>query len=97
MSYKILESRIEFVENQIQKVTVLVDLTSRNSSPLSDVRALYATNKPCGGYMWIEQNSILSKDLLQAVAAYGMETSDRDKLFPGWKKKISNQKLTQIA
>ncbi|MEY4571220.1 MAG: hypothetical protein RLZ10_413, partial [Bacteroidota bacterium] len=86
MSYEILESRIEFNNNQIQRITVLVNCTSSQSKPYSDVRAIYATNKPCGGYMWIPLNAKLTDDLMQSVAGAGMETRDRDKIFPGWKK-----------
>jgi hypothetical protein len=36
--------------------------------------------------MWIPLNAKLTDDLMQSVAGAGMETRDRDKIFPGWKK-----------
>lgn len=86
--YEILESRIEFKNNQIQKITVLVNCTSSSSKPYSDVRAIYATNKPSSGYMWILPTSRLNEKLLQEVAGAGMESSDRDRIFPNWKAKL---------
>lgn len=86
--YTILESKIEFQDNALSRVIVLVDCTSRSSKPYSDVRAIAATNKPSMGYFWIGGNHRLNMDLLQDVAAGGMELNDRDKLFPGWKSKL---------
>lgn len=87
MNYDILESRIEFKNNQITRITVLVDCTSAGSKPLTDVRAIYATTKPKGGYMNISPFDKVSESLLQEVAAAGMETVDRNEIFPNWKKK----------
>ncbi len=50
--YTILEAKAEFKDNKLTKVCVLVDCTSRSSEPFTDVRAIYATNKPYSGYMF---------------------------------------------
>lgn len=89
MDYKILETRIEFENNKIQRITVLVDCTGDSSKPYSDVRAIYATTKPCGGYMHILPTSTISDKLLQHVAAAGLENAQRDKIFPNWQKRFN--------
>lgn len=89
MNYEILESRIEFINNQISKITVLINCTGRRSKPYSDVRAIYATTKAMAGYMNIPPLlSDVSNDILQRVASGGTQTYDRDKIFPGWKKRL---------
>ncbi len=89
MGYNILETRVEFKDQQIERVTVLADCTGPHSKPFSDVRAIYATTKPRGGYMYIPAGAPLTNKLLQQVAAAGMEISeDRDTIFPGWKNKL---------
>jgi len=92
MNYNILEARIEFEKNKIQRITVLVDCTGSYSSSFSDVRAIFATTKPRGGYMNISPSADISEKLLQDVAAAGMQTVDidRDEIFPGWEKKYAN-------
>lgn len=86
--YKILESRIEFKDNKLHKVTVLVDFTSSTCKPYTDVRAYCGTTAPANGYMSIGSNAKLNEDLLQEVAGYGSRVSDRDKIFPKWKSKL---------
>ncbi len=88
MDYNILETRIEFQENKIYKVIVLVDCTGSSSKPYSDVRAIYATTERHGGYMNIPNGAELNAELLQEVAAAGMEAMGRDEIFPDWKKKL---------
>lgn len=83
MNYNILEARIERKNNQLQRITVLVEMSK------NDVRAIFATTKPRGGYMSISPSANISEELLQDVAAGGMETVDRDEIFPHWK--IKNQ------
>jgi hypothetical protein len=87
--YKILEARIEYKNSAISRVTVLVDMTGSDLKPdrWGDVRAIYATAEPRNGYMNIQPHHSLNDELLQEVAGYGMETVDRDKIFPGWKSK----------
>lgn len=85
MNYKILETRIEFKDNKIKRITVLVDCTANYSTPFSDVRAIYATTRPTGGYMNIPMSAKINEELLQQVAAAGMQTVDRDEIFPNWK------------
>ena len=65
MIYEILESRIEFIDNRIYKITVLINCTGRGSKQYSDVRAIYANTKPIGGYFYIPQEAQLNTDLLQ--------------------------------
>ena len=88
MDYDILETHIVFKDNKIERITVLVDCTGPSSTPYSDVRAITATIKPTSGYMNIPPSSKISEDLLQKVAAAGMETEERDEMFPNWKKKL---------
>lgn len=87
MNYNILEAIIEFKDNQLTRITVLVDCTSGHSKQYSDVRAIFATTTPRGGYMNIPPSEQISNKLLQQVAAAGMETVDRDEIFPKWKYK----------
>ena len=89
MDYDILEAKLEFKDNKIQRITVLVDCTGPSSTPYSDVRAIYATTKPRGGYMNISPSAKISESLLQDVAAAGMETDDRDEIFPNWKNSLT--------
>lgn len=81
MSYKIFEAKIEFKNDQIDRITVLVEMSK------NDVRAIVGTAKPRPGYMFIHPAAEVSAELLQEVAGYGCETDDRDKIFPGWKSK----------
>lgn len=90
MSYKILEIRIEFDKEQIDRITVLADY-SLQSMPLTDVRAVFATRKIIGGYITIPSNAELTKTLIHAVTEQGCETVDRDIIFPGWKKKYTSK------
>lgn len=81
--YNILEARIEFNNNQLKRITVLVEMSE------NDIRAIFATTKPRGSYMHIQPSDTISEDLLQKVAAHGLETVDKDEIFPHWK--IYNQ------
>lgn len=94
MSYKILESIVEFEHKEVSRVIVLVDM----NLDLSDVRAIEMGNKPCPGYGNIMEVSHSMGILMQHVAGYGCERDDRDKLFPGWKKStLQNIKLTAMG
>lgn len=86
--YNILESRIEFKDNKLFRITVLVEFS------IGDVRAIYADTKPKGGYMFLMPNHNLSNELLQEVAGYGSERSDKDDMFPGWNSKLSELRNT---
>lgn len=90
MDYEILESRIVFKDNKIQKITVLVNCTSDHCNPYTDVRAFYVTTKPKMGYMSIAPDSKITEELLQEVAAGGSTDMDRDKIFPGWRAMLKN-------
>ena len=79
----ILETRIFYLKGQICRVVVLVDFTSVGK-PYSDIRAIEATNKPCSGYEFIKPNETLSDDLINRIAALGMEINPDD-VFPNWK------------
>lgn len=86
--YNILEARIEYTNGALSRITVLVEMSK------GDVRAIFATNKKRPGYCHIETSGTGPFDShLQRVAAYGMETVDRDEIFPQWRKKLetSNQ------
>jgi hypothetical protein len=85
----ILESRIEFKNNKLFRITVLVEFSK------GDVRAIYADTKPKGGYMFLKPNQELNTELLQEVAGYGSERNDKDDMFPGWHSKLSELRSTE--
>jgi len=87
--YNILESRIEFKNNQLFRITVLVEMSK------GDVRAIYADTKPKGGYMSLKPNQELNNKLLQEVAGYGSERKDKDDMFPGWHSKLAELRSTE--
>jgi hypothetical protein len=86
--YNILESRIEFKNNQLFRITVLVEMSR------GDVRAIYADTKPKAGYITLKPNQELNNELLQEVAGYGSERKDKDDMFPGWHSKLSELRST---
>ncbi|MFC0262599.1 MULTISPECIES: hypothetical protein [Bacteroidota] len=81
--YNILESRIEFKNNQLFRITVLVEMS------IGDVRAIYADTNLKAGYLVLKPNQEISKELLQQVAGYGSERRDKDDMFPGWHSKLT--------
>lgn len=81
--YNILESRIEFKNNQLFRITVLVEMS------IGDVRAIYADTKPKAGYLVLKPNQSLNDKLLQEVAGYGSERNDKNDMFPGWHSKLT--------
>lgn len=84
MKQQILEARIEFKANEVTRITVLVEMSE------NDVRAIFATTKARPGYMSISPHTTeVTEQLLQEVADYGMETVDRDEIFPKWKLKVN--------
>lgn len=88
--YNILEARIEYTNGDLSRITVLVEMSK------GDVRAIYCSNKKQPGYCHIDNSFGSTGSLdnqLQQIAAYGMETVDRDEIFPNWRKKLetSNQ------
>lgn len=78
--YNILESNIKFNSNgQILSVLTLVEYSK------GDVRVIEATNQPRSGYMNItHRTDYVLFDLLQEVAGYGMETTDKNKIPTEW-------------
>lgn len=89
--YTILESFTMFENNELQTVAVLVDCTSGNSKPLSDVREIVASNKPANGYFFLMPGTELTQDLLQDVAAGGFQVATGT-FFKSWKKRLQMQK-----
>jgi hypothetical protein len=86
MSYDIIEARIEFTRHGLlSRITVLVQMSK------GDVRAIFATTKVREGYMFLAQGAVLNDALLQEVAGLGMETVDRDDIFPNWKVKLERR------
>ncbi len=81
--YNILESNIKFNKNgQILSVLALVEYSQ------GDIRVIEATNQPRSGYMNItERTDYVLFDLLQEVAGYGREISDKNKIPSEWFKK----------
>lgn len=86
--YNILESRIEFQNNKLFRITVLVEMSR------GDVRAIYADTKPKGGYLSLNPNQEINNELLQEVAGYGSERGDKDDMFPGWHSKLTELRST---
>jgi len=81
--YNILEAKIEFSNNVIDRITLLVEISK------NDVRAIFATTKVRPGYIHIPFAAEISNELLQEIAGYGCETDDRDQIFSNWKKKYA--------
>lgn len=81
--YNVIESNIKFNTNgQILSVLVLVDMYK------GDIRVIEATNQPRSGYMSISHRTdYVLFDLLQEVAGYGMEITDKNKIPAEWFKK----------
>lgn len=77
--YNILESRIEFKNNELDRITVLVEMSKDNVR----VIAMDTIGKP--GYKVLEPNEPLNETLLQKVAGYGWTRVGVDSLFRGWK------------
>lgn len=75
--YNILEARIEYKNKKLHRVTVLVEISK------GDVRAIFSTDSFKNGYDSLNPDEPVNDDLLQRVAGYGMETVDRDRIFPG--------------
>jgi hypothetical protein len=78
--YNILQARIEYSNQQLYRVTVLVEISK------GDVRAIYSTVGFKNGYDSLDPKEPVNDQLLQRVAGYGMQTMDRDIIFPGWYK-----------
>ncbi len=87
--YNILESRIEFKNNELFRITVLVEMSK------GDVRAIYADTKPKGGYLFLSPKEEINNKLLQKVAGKGSERNDKDDMFPGWHSKLSELRSTE--
>ena len=85
----ILESRIEFKNNKLFRITVLVEFSK------GDVRAIYADTKPKGGDMFLKPNQEINNELFQEVAGYGSERRDKDEMFPGWHSKLAELRSTE--
>lgn len=83
MSYKILESHIEFENNFPVCVMVLVEISK------GDIRAIESNSKPSGGYYFILPETPLSEELLQTVAARGCTITEREAIPAEWIKKYS--------
>ena len=84
MDYNIKEARIEYESGKLKRITVLVEISQ------GDMRAIFATTTPRSGYMHIPDGAALADDLLQQVAGYGLQTVDRDDIFPNWKTKFES-------
>lgn len=80
MCYKIIEVHQAYHNNQLIEVAVLWESNTRGW-----VRASYCTSRPCSGYKFLMPNEIISPDLIQEVAGYGMNLPDDKKAiyFPG--------------
>jgi len=84
---KILEAKIYFEnDGTINKIAVLADFTLSYIKPLSDVRAIVATNQPMWGYTIISPGDTISEELLKKVVGKGSAEDDAIE-FPGWKKR----------
>lgn len=85
MKYNILEARIEFKDGEIERITLLVDMSIKPGRSW-DIRAIFANKRMGPGYYSIQPGDRLDTALLQKVAGYGMETIDRGEIFKDWKK-----------
>lgn len=82
---KILEVKINYDdEGTISRIVVLSDYSSEWDN--SDIRAIVATNRPLGGYIYITSGEKINDGLIRQVADYGMEVS-ADTEFPEWEKR----------
>lgn len=79
----ILESRIEFKNNKLFRITVLVEFSK------GDVRAIYADTNTGWGYLSLRPNQEINNALLQEVSSWGAERHDKDDMFPGWHSKLT--------
>jgi hypothetical protein len=79
--YNILEVRIEYKNKKLYRVTVLVEMSK------GDVRAIFSTTGFKNGYDSLQPDEPINDALLQRVAGYGMQTVDKEKIFPNWNKK----------
>jgi hypothetical protein len=77
--YNILEVRIEYKNKKLYRVTVLVEISQ------GDIRAIFSTSDFRNGYDSLKPDEPINDALLQRVAGYGMQTVDRDDIFPNWK------------
>jgi hypothetical protein len=80
----ILEAKVNFKDEKIVRIAVLVDFSS--GKDYSDTRAIVATDRPQGGYLYIVPDENLNDKLIKQVADYGMEI-DTEMEFPGWRKR----------
>lgn len=87
MDYNILEAKLEYKYQKLTRVTVLVDMTGKGSKPFTDVRAITASAGFSAGYLNLLPGAGITEDLLQLVAASGMETGNINDFFPNWKSK----------
>lgn len=82
---KILEVKINYDDKgTISRIVVLSDYSSEGDN--SDIRAIVATNRPQGGYIYMTPGEKIHDGLIRQVADYGMEVS-ADTEFPEWKKR----------
>lgn len=88
MANNILEGRIEFKNNQLFRITVLVEFSK------GDVRAIYADTSRRGGFISLNPNQEVNNALLQEVSDYGAERHDKDDMFPGWHSKLMELRNT---
>ena len=92
---EILEARVEYVNGQIDRVTVLADFTPeflKDDEPMCDVRAVFASRKHMHGYLFFNGAVTLNAELLKNVVELGVQTVDRDQIFPDWKAKHTLKK-----
>lgn len=85
MTYKIIEVHIEYTTdvNLPNAISILAVLWQSNEKGW--VRASFCTTVPCSGYKFLLSRDKLSDDLIQQVAAQGMNLPDdlKAKYFPG--------------
>lgn len=83
MDYNIIETQIKFnPDGSILNLLALVEMSK------GDIRVLEASQEKRGGYMSISHKTdYVLYDLLQEVAGYGMEITDKRKIPSNWFKK----------
>jgi hypothetical protein len=84
MSYTVFETHVVYENNKLTLVAVLWE----SNQDYKWVRASYCINKVTPGYGYIKPDDIISPELIQEVAGYGMNLPDnlKKRFFPGKRK-----------
>lgn len=70
--YNILNASLVYANGSLVRVIVKVEISE------GDIRYIKADTKPRAGYFYLLPNSVLCEDLLQHIAGYGMEVTEKE-------------------